>query len=176
MWGERRDDEAFKRLVDQTWPQLVRTARLLTGDDAAAEDLAQNALVKTYEHWGSLRAPEAASAYARTTLVRDCVRWRTRNRREERRAPDALPERLGADPYDSTGDALRVRRALRTLPDEQRAALVLRYLLDLSEEETAATLGVARGTVKSRCSRAISTLRAQGLLDDEPTAFERSTA
>lgn len=159
-----RDDEAFKRLVGDTWLSLVRLGRLLVADNHAAEDLAQTALLKTWEHWPRLRAPEAASAYARTTLVRDASRYRDRRRREERREPDALPEPDGSDPCDATPTQLMVRGALALLPYDQRAALVLRYLLDLSEAETARLLGIPPGTVKSRCARASSALRLSGVL------------
>jgi RNA polymerase sigma-70 factor (sigma-E family) len=159
-----RDDEAFKRLVGVTWPSLVRLGRLLVGDPYVAEDLAQTALLKTWEHWPRLRAPEAASAYARTTLVRDAARHREKRRREDRRELDDLPELDNPDPHLGTPTALLVRGALAGLPYDQRAALVLRYLLDLSEAETAEILGVAPGTVKSRCARASASLRASGVL------------
>lgn len=159
-----RDDEAFKRLVTSTWPALVRLGRLLVADNHAAEDLAQTALLKTWEHWPRLRAPEAASAYARTTLIRDASRFRDKRRREDRREPATLPEPEGDDPHVATPTQLMVRGALALLPYDQRAALVLRYLLDLSEAETAKLLGVPPGTVKSRCARAGVALRASGVL------------
>jgi len=161
-------EEAFEALVENAWPGLVRLGTALVGDRHAAEDLAQTALLKTYEHWRRIREPAAAGAYARTALVRDAVRLRTRRRREERRDHESLPELASRDVAPGAALSVALERALTALPTPQRAALVLRHLLDLSEADTATALGCSVGTVKSRCSRAAASLRAAGLLDDDP--------
>jgi len=167
--GRRDDDEeAFAALVDSAWPGLVRLGTALVGDRHAAEDLTQGALMKTFEHWRRIREPAAAVGYARTALVRDALRHRTRRAREDRRDPVTLPEVPTADPATGAALSVALRHALDALPAPQRAALVLRYLCDLSEADTATALGCSPGTVKSRCSRAAVTLRTAGLLDDEP--------
>ena len=158
-------DEAFRAFVAARYPALVRAARLLAADPAQAEDLTQSALVKTYVRWSSLRAPGAAESYTRTVLVRLALRGGRRRWRGE--LPTAqLPEPPGRDVYGAVDEADAVRRALAALPADQRSVLVLRYYLELSEAEIAETLHCSPGTVKSRASRALTALRAGGLLTD----------
>lgn len=162
-----RSDEEFREFVAGRYPALVRTARLLAPDPAQAEDLTQSALVRTYVRWHTLHAPGAAEAYTRTVLVRLAMRA-TRRRWRGELATERLPEPAGAgaDAYVEVDETDAVRRALATLPADQRAVLVLRYYAQLSEAEIAETLRCSPGTVKSRASRAIAALRAGGLLTD----------
>ena len=77
-------DAAFADFVHAAWPGLYRTAHLLLGDHGLAEDLTQTALTKTYLAWGRIREPDAAYAYARTTLVNTATSWyRRRSWRNE---------------------------------------------------------------------------------------------
>ena len=162
-----RDDE-FADFVAARYRALVRTGFGLTGDVGHAEDLAQSALIKTYLSWGRLREPGNAEAYARRTLVRLALRERQRRWRGEISAGQ-LAELAGAEvpAVDSRDLALDVRNALAALPADQRAVLVLRYLDDQSEADTAQMLGVPAGTVKSRAARGLAGLRKAGLLDRE---------
>ena len=161
-----RDDE-FAAFVAARYRALVRTGLLLSGDLGHAEDLVQSALIRTYLAWGRLSDPGNAEAYARRTLARLAVRARGRRWRGEVATGD-LPEPARAvAAADHGGLAVDVRRALAALPAGQRAVLVLRYLDDLSEAETARLLGVSPGTVKSRAARGLASLRAAGLLDRE---------
>jgi len=160
-----RDDE-FADFVAARYRALVRTGLGLTGDLGHAEDLAQSALIRTYLSWGRLREQANAEAYARRTLVRLALRERQRRWHGELSA-ERLPEpagRFAAHGVEHEDLALDVRRALAELPADQRAVLVLRYLDDQSEAETAAVLGISLGTVKSRASRGLATLRRAGLL------------
>lgn len=152
-------DEDYTAFVALSYRSLLRTAYLLVGDRGHAEDLAQTALVKTYTAWPRLRDPERAEAFARTTLVRATLRWRSRRWHGELPSA-ALPE------VAVTEDAslLDVRRALATLPPGQRAVLVLRFLDDLSEAQTAHLLGISAGTVKSRTARGLAALRTSEVL------------
>ena len=155
------DDAAFAAFVESSHRALIRSAFLLVGDRGVAEDLVQEALLRTYSSWTRLRAQEAALTYARTTLVR------LAGRRSRRRWRGELPEADLNDAVARTTDAdlaLDVRRALARLPWPQRAVLVLRFLDDTSEAQTAAILGCSVGTVKSRASRGLQALRAAGLL------------
>jgi len=167
-----RDDE-FAVFVAARYRALVRTGMLLAGDRGHAEDLTQSALIRTYLAWSRLRDPEKAEAYARRTLLRLALRARQRRWTGEI-AASRLPD-LPAGEFDSTrGDlALDVRRALAALPVAQRAVLVLRYLDDLSEAETARLLGISPGTVKSRAARGLARLRQAGLLDLEGGRHDR---
>jgi RNA polymerase sigma-70 factor (sigma-E family) len=158
-------DADFTRFVEQRYAPLSRTATLLAGSSVRGEDLLQEALLRAFTHWRRLRDTGAAEAWVRTTMVR--LLLHDRKRRWSGEIPTAdLPERANAGTDAATAET--VRAALRTLSEDQRAAIVLRYFLDLSEAETAAALGCAPGTVKSRVSRAMSALRASHLLTDQP--------
>lgn len=167
-------DEEFATFVAARYRALVRTGLLLAGDFGHAEDLVQSALIRTYLAWGRLHDPVNAEGYARRTLIRLALRARQRRWTGELAAGQAPePARLvpGAGAPDDL--ALDVRRALAALPAGQRAVLVLRYLDDLSEADTARLLGISPGTVKSRASRGLASLRAAGLLDREGDTHER---
>jgi RNA polymerase sigma-70 factor (sigma-E family) len=149
----------FDVFVESHYPRLVRAARLLGPDPVQAEDLAQVALIRTLVHWDSMRSPAAAWSYTHTTLVH-LARRSGRRRWWGERATATLPERPVPDQFEAHDDADAVRRALARLPFDQRAVLVFRYYLDLTESETAAVLGIPVGTVKSRGKRAVEALRA----------------
>jgi RNA polymerase sigma-70 factor (sigma-E family) len=168
-----REDE-FRNFAAARYGALARTAFLLTGDRGHAEDLAQSALLKTYLAWGRLRAPENAEAYARRTLIR--LAGRSRRRRWSGEIPSGrlaepvagtLRQGPGRAPGPAIDRAIDVRRALAALPAGQREVLVLRFLDDRSEAETALLLGISLGTVKSRASRGLASLRRTGLLTAE---------
>jgi RNA polymerase sigma-70 factor (sigma-E family) len=168
-----RDDE-FAEFVAARYRALVRRGLLLTGDSGHAEDLTQSALIRTYLAWGRLRDPANAESYARKTLVRLAVRARERRWRGEiaaARVPEPTSGAGTGAPQDDL--VLDVRRALAALPIGQRAVLMLRYLDDLSEADTARLLGIPVGTVKSRAARALASLRQTGLLDWEGEPHER---
>jgi RNA polymerase sigma-70 factor (sigma-E family) len=171
--GRLARDEEFAAFVAARYRALVRTGLLLTGDIGHAEDLTQAALIRTYLAWGRLREPENAEAYVRRTLVRLAERARRRRWTGEvaaERMPEPSATAVGTGPEDL---ALDVRAALAALPVGQRAVLVLRYLDDQSEAETARLLGIALGTVKSRAARGLASLRNAGLLDREGGRHER---
>ena len=168
-----RDDE-FAEFVAARYRALVRRGLVLTGDSGHAEDLTQSALIRTYLAWGRLRDPANAESYARKTLVRLAVRARERRWRGEI-AAGRVPEPTSGPGTGAPQDdlVLDVRRALAALPIGQRAVLMLRYLDDLSEADTARLLGIPVGTVKSRAARALASLRQTGLLDWEGEPHER---
>lgn len=154
-------DEDFGAFVARAWPGLVRTAVLLTGDVTRAEDLAQEALVRTHRRWRSVRRQDAPEAYVRVAMVNlQRSWWRRRAHREV--LVDAVPDRA-APPggFGTTSDPDEVlAAALATLPPRMRATLVLRFYEDLSERQVADALGCAVGTVKSQTSRGLGQLRA----------------
>jgi RNA polymerase sigma-70 factor (sigma-E family) len=161
-----RDDASFTDFVAARYGALVRHGVLLTGDHGHGEDLAQEALAKTYRAWRRLHPDGDPEAYTRRVMVR--AAWRTGRRLWHQEVPYApLPEPEATDPYDSYDTAHLVLAALRALPAQQRVVLVLRYWGGLSERAIAAELGCSTGTVKSRASRAIAALRrADGPLTD----------
>ncbi|MFC4019657.1 SigE family RNA polymerase sigma factor [Micromonospora sp. GCM10011542] len=163
----------FAGFVNARYASLVRHGTLLTGDHGHGEDLAQEALVKTYRAWHRLHPDGDPDAYTRQVMVR--AAWRAGRRLWRREIPTAeLPDRRAADPYEPFDTARLVLNALRGLPAQQRVVLVLRYWAGLSEQEIADMLNCSTGTVKSRASRAMNTLRrADGPLAE---AFEKSPA
>lgn len=146
----------FSEFVHASWPSLYRTAYLMLGDHALAEDLVQTSLAKTFASWRQVRELSAAPAYARKVLVNTASSWfRAKGWRNEL-PTTSLPEQA----YDvESADRPTIIEALRQLPPRQRAVIVLRYYEDLSVAETAAALGCAHGTVKSQTSDAFAKLR-----------------
>jgi len=137
---------------------LIRLAIVMLGDRTAAEDVVQDAFLGLYRHWAKLNNPDKALGYVRSAVLNRC-----RNVLRDRGRPHLLE--LVAEPGESAeatalvgAEHQQVLIAIRALPDRQREALVLRYYLDMSEEETARAMGISRGTVKSATSRALAAL------------------
>ncbi|AJT68505.1 SigE family RNA polymerase sigma factor [Streptomyces chattanoogensis] len=156
-------DEAFSAFMASRYPSLLRTATLLTGTATGAEDLAQEALLRTYRAWRRIGRIEAAEAYTRTTMARLLAKDRRRRWSQELPA-EQLPEVPGPGHDEWVATAVSVRAVLRQLPPAQRAVLVLRYYHQLTERQIAEALGCSVGTVKSRAARALSALRDAGFL------------
>ena len=150
----------FRQFVAARSASLQRTAYLLVGDWAHAEDVLQTALTKTYVAWKRLGEIEAVEAYARRVLVTTATSW-WRRRWHGERPTEIMPERAAPDRLDEQLERQEMWRHVLALPTRQRATLVLRYYEDLTEAETARVLGVAVGTVKSQTARALATLRAR---------------
>ncbi|WP_326549539.1 SigE family RNA polymerase sigma factor [Micromonospora sp. NBC_01813] len=159
-------EEEFHEFVASRSGALLRTAYLLAGDWATAEDLLQTALTKTYLAWKRLGQIEAVEPYARRVLVNTATSW-WRRRWHGERPTETLPERAGPDLIQEHLERDVLWRHVKALPARQRAVLVLRFYEDLSEAQTAALLDISPGTVKSQTSRALGTLRkrlvAEGL-------------
>jgi RNA polymerase sigma-70 factor (sigma-E family) len=139
----------FATFYRSEFPSAVRLARLLV-PEAAAEDLAQEAFSRLHGRFDSLDNPPA---YLRRTLVNLGRTWHRKTRREQIRLTEApRPEaaELGAS---------EMLDAIDVLPYRQKAVVVLRYWLDLSEAEIAGILGCRAGTVKSLGARALGRLR-----------------
>jgi RNA polymerase sigma-70 factor (sigma-E family) len=161
-----REEAEFREFVAERAPQLLRAAYLLLRDVETAEDVVQTTLLRTFRHWS--RAREAPEAYSRRVLVNLCHnQWRSRGRHPETTMEG---ETVVIDPVVSESarveDRLMLDTVLGQLPPRQRAALVLRFYLDLSVTETAALLELPEGTVKSATHRGLDRLRE--LLDDQP--------
>ncbi len=150
-------DDEFSELVHACWAGLYRTAYLMLGDAAEAEDLVQTALAKTYANWRRVRSLEAAPGYARATMVNTAASWFRKKGWRNERPTEVLPE-TPHEPDLSNRPA--VIDALATLPPRQRAVVVLRFYEDMSVAQVATTLGVTEGTVKSQTSDALAKLRA----------------
>ncbi|MGC4853975.1 SigE family RNA polymerase sigma factor [Micromonospora sp. DT4] len=167
-------EEEFREFVAARSAALLRTAYLLAGDWATAEDLLQTALTNTYLAWKRLGGIEAVEPYARRVMVNTSTSW-WRRRWHGERPTEVLPERPGVDEIERQLDRDVLWRHLKELPSRQRAVLVLRYYEDMSEAQTAALLDISPGTVKSQASRALATLRRRmGTDTPDLTAAPRS--
>ena len=152
-------EAAVEQLYAAHWRQLVRLSVLLVHDQAAAEDVVQDAFVAMHAHWSRLRDPDKALAYLRQAVVnrsRSALRHRVVVERHARTFPS---EATVAGP--SVGGARRdaVREALLQLSDRQREVLVLRHYLDWSEAQIADALGISPGSVKAHAHRGSAALR-----------------
>jgi RNA polymerase sigma-70 factor (sigma-E family) len=151
----------FDRFVANNAASLLRTAYLITGDLHEAEDVVQEALIKTAKRWHRVSRMDQPGAYARRILVNTALDGATKRtrRRGELSAELPAPEHTS---HNGHADGITVRdelvQALATLAPRQRAVLVLRYFLDLPEAEVASVLDCSLGTVKSTASRGLARL------------------
>jgi RNA polymerase sigma-70 factor (sigma-E family) len=143
-------------------PDALRLAYLLTGDRELAQDVAQDAFIRVAGRFRHLRYPDAFPAYLRKTVVNRCMSIHRRAKVERtfaERESSRAPARTGEQPDLATRDELRT--ALRTLPMRQRAAVVLRYYHDLSEQQVADALECSPAAARSLVLRGMTTLREQ---------------
>lgn len=139
--------------------RLVRTAYVLTGDHARAEDLVQTALVRTYRAWNRIERRDVPELYARRIVINLHASWWRRVSHRSERTTASIPDVAEPDGTEAVDRRDQVWRAVLTLPPRMRAIIVLRFLEDLKETETAEVLGCSLGTVKSQTSRALAKLR-----------------
>jgi RNA polymerase sigma-70 factor (sigma-E family) len=165
-------DEEFREFMRGRWPAMVRLAYGLTGDLGHAEDVAQAAFARAYASWSRVAGTGDPDAYVRRIVINE-NRGRFRKRRVAEDLVAAVPERPGrpgrsaagtTDMADALSDSAALLSALRRLAPRQRAVIVLRYWMDMSEAETAAALSCSVGTVKSQASRALAALRGSAEL------------
>jgi RNA polymerase sigma-70 factor (sigma-E family) len=157
-------DAEFSDFMHGRWSQLVRLGYGLTGDLQLAEDLAQTAFAKAYASWARVRRADDPDAYLRRIVV-NANRSRFRKVRVAEVLTETLPDLVSAsDGADQQHDRDALLTALLALPYGQRAAVVLRYWLDLTETETALVLGCSVGNVKSQASRGLTKLRTSPVL------------
>ena len=153
-------DTAFEQFVLERSATLLRTAFMLIGDRAEAEDLVQTALLRTALKWRGVRGkPDAYARQVLVNLARD--RWRRLKRRPVEQSMDDLPPALTLhhDHANTVVDKQLLATSLATLSQRQREVLALRYFEDLSVADTAAIMHTSEGTVKSHTSRALHQLR-----------------
>jgi RNA polymerase sigma-70 factor (sigma-E family) len=145
----------FEAFVHERWDSLHRVSWLITQDKQVAEDVVQSALVRLCSSWAKVERAADINAYANRVLANAAI---DRARKHPVETPtDHLPERVMSPGDPDT--RLDLQAHLRKLPPKQRAVIALRFLADLSERQTAETLGISVGTVKSHTSRALSALR-----------------
>lgn len=149
----------FEAFVAAGLPRLLGYAYALSGDQRVAEDLVQEALVRTGVAWSRVRRKDRPDSYVKTTILRIYL--------NERRASRQVPvgsgelERPTAEPgYARIEDHDALRQALAAVPPKMRAVLVLRYLEGLPDEDIAEALKCSRGTVRTQAARGLVKLRA----------------
>jgi len=154
-------DAQFTEFMVGCWPRLLRLGYVMTGDRGLAEDVTQTALAKAYASWPRVLRAGDPEAYVRRIIV-NSSRDRFRRRRVRELLTDSPPEPSAGDLAGGLArleDRSTLPAALMSLPAGQRAAVVLRYWLALTETEAAALLGCSVGNVKSQALRALAKLR-----------------
>jgi len=153
------DEDWFAQLYEHSFRKLVLATYAMTSDLGEAEEITQEAFAIAYGRQGRLAAADSPEAWVRTValnLARRRLRRRTmldRLLRPHRAEPQP--------PADTTSEHLDLHEAIRTLPAEQRAVVVLHYLADLPVDDIASIVDCPVGTVKSRLSRARAALATQ---------------
>jgi len=165
LQAQRGDSRAYEQLVRPHQEIAFRVAYVITRNVADAEDAAQDGLVKAWRALGRFRAGEPMRPWLLKIVANEARnRRRSTGRREHLvlRAAAAPSGEAAPSPEEAALDAeqrARLLGALDELPDAAREVLAYRYLLELTEDETAAALDVRLGTVKSRTNRALERLR-----------------
>jgi len=165
----------FEQFVATHGDELVKLAYAICGDRGRAEDAVQEALTRVYQRWSRLNDPLAYARRSAINATRDD--WR-RSMRADRAYREAarLPSPDVDDPQERFVANSALMEALDELPHGQRAVIVLRYGSQLSEAETAATLNISTGTVKSQTARALARMREALSPPPEPAAHEMEIA
>jgi RNA polymerase sigma-70 factor (sigma-E family) len=143
------DFDSFFRGV---FPKAVAVAQRITGDRGSAEDAAVEALAKAHVRWKRIGGQPWREAWVYKVAVNQAIR-------ELPRPIPAEPAPAAGDPADHVAIRQTLTAALRRLPRRQCEVIVLRYLLDFSEAEVAAALGVSHGTVKTHLHRGMAAIR-----------------
>ncbi len=161
------DGESFEALVSPHLTTMLRVAAALVGK-SDAEDAAQEALVRGWQAWSSLRHSSAARAWLLRITVNVCRDWQRGRFGTRRRLVEPLSERGDADPIAVLGSdpgasdhtaALDLRQAINSLPVDYRVVVVLRYYAGMDASDIGAALGIPSGTVRTRLRRALKLLR-----------------
>ncbi len=155
----------FDSWVAARGPSLLRLAYVLTGNQADAQDVVQDALSRALPRWSRISTVEDPDAYVRRMVVNAHISWWRKFRRRESPV-DEVHDRA-APTSASFEDRDRIWQACLRLPPDQRTAIVLRFYEDLDYADIAALTGVREGSVRSRVSRAMTALRTELGENDE---------
>jgi RNA polymerase sigma-70 factor (sigma-E family) len=153
--------QAVTEIYAGHYSQLVRLALLLVRDVQTAEEVVQDAFVSMNDAWRRLHDAEKALSYLRQTVVNRSRSVLRHRKVVDMHAPKPAPDEPSAEHAAMAAlESDAVGAALKTLPERQREAIVLRYYLDLSEADIAKTMGISRGAVKSHTARAMAALKS----------------
>ena len=149
------DKEEFAARTEAVRQRLYRTAYLYLGSEADALEAVDEAVYQALRALKKLREPEHFETWLTRILLNECHRELRRRKRVA--GEDALPDTAGPDAYD----ALPLKEAIRRLPEELRAVVILRFFTGYTQAETAAALDIPQGTVATRQRRALALLRLE---------------
>ena len=149
------DHEEFAARTQAVRQRLYRTAYLYLGSEADALEAVDEAVYQALRTLKKLREPEHFETWLTRILLNECHRELRRRKRVA--GEDALPDTAGPDAYD----ALPLKEAVRRLPEELRAVVILRFFTGYTQAETAAALDIPQGTVATRQRRALALLRLE---------------
>lgn len=147
--------EGFEAFYRRTWQLVFRATAVTVGQPDLAREATDEAMTRAYERWVTVQVMQNPTGW----VYRVAVNW-ARSRQRRRRVASSKPVGAAVVSYDQLPDP-DLYRAISRLPTPQKDVVVARYLLDMSEEATATAFGLPRGTVKSRLSRALDTLREE---------------
>lgn len=157
------DEGAFRRLIEPHLAVALRASTLILGSEADAADAVQDALLSAWTDISKLRDPSAFAAWFRKIVVRSALR-RAKARRRLVELDILTP--APADALDRAIETRQLQRAFESLDPDDRLALTLRHLWQLSTRDVADLLGIREGTVKSRNHHAMERLRAAYAAED----------
>lgn len=168
--GKLRDKADFERFCEAEFRSLVRLLRYCGLDGSGSQDLAQEALARTWQHWTRVSRMDYPPAWTRRVAL-NLARSKRRRLMIERRVLNRMTPQEPAALVDHVLDSIVLTRAISALPGRQRDAVVLRHLLDLPYAEVADALGVPISTAKSLVQRGVKRLRREeyGLLIEAKT-------
>lgn len=168
-----RGEEDFQDFCRTEFPRLVGALTLYLGSNDAAEELAQEALVRAFQRWKRIRAMDNPGAWVHHVALNLATsHWR--RARAERRARARLAEGRETSSLDSLVDVAAVRAEVKELPRAERTILILRFFVELSVAEVSEVTGRPEGTVKRLTHEAITRLRKSGVLDEFKEGFRVS--
>jgi RNA polymerase sigma-70 factor (ECF subfamily) len=161
---QRGDEQAFESLTKADFPRLYRVASGVLGDSHLAEDATQQAFVEIWRDIPRLRDPAKYEGWSYRLLVRVCYAEAKRRPGEETSVEETSVEAhaiepMAADAYAAVADRDQLERGLQRLSMDHRVVLVLRFLLGMTPEKVAETLGISRWTVYARSDRALKAMR-----------------
>lgn len=164
-------DDEFRQFYERMEPRAIAVANRLMGSSAIAEDVAAEAFARAFSRWAKVRSHPNPDAW----LLRVVGNLAVDHVRHEARRPHITDDETRHDrPGDEAALRVDVARALDKLSTRQREVVVMRYLIDLTEDDVAVQLGMSTGSVKTHLSRATAKLRDQ--LGDAPLAEQPDDA
>jgi RNA polymerase sigma-70 factor (ECF subfamily) len=169
---QRGEREAFDRLVQRYQREVYRLCYRYVNNHHDADDLAQDVFLKAYRAIARFRGDSSFSTWLYRIAVNTCLNFRAGRRAQTEELPETLADGAPgiSDRLESADTSRRVREAVASLPEKQRATLILKVYHELTHEEVASILGSSVGTVKANLFHALANLRKRLDRDGERLA------